>query len=84
MLQIDRQHRAATKLDIRRSVLMHVRIFGGLKVTTEEERFNPLEKRRVRGHHVDKLAVFRASLAHDNATVLFHNLCFDFARMLIH
>jgi hypothetical protein len=54
------------------------------KVATEEERFDAFEERRVGRHHVDELAVLRAGLAHDDLTVLFQNLRFDFARMLIH
>src|SRR5438128_3629855 len=65
-------------------MLMHVRVFGGLEVAAKKERLDALEKCRVRSHHVYKLAVLRASLAHDDLAVLFYDLCFDFARMLVH
>ncbi len=63
---------------------MHVRIFGGFKVAAKKERFNPFEKRRIGGHHINKLAMLRTGLAHDDLAALFHNLCFDFSRMFIH
>src|SRR6266516_103010 len=64
--------------------MMYVRIFSDTKVTTKEERFDTLEKSRVGGHHIGKLAMLRASLAHDDAAIFFQNLCFDFAGMLVH
>ena len=63
---------------------MNVLVFGGFKVTTEKERFDAFEKRRIGRHHVDKLAVLRAGLSHHDLAVLFDDLCFDFARMLVH
>ena len=82
--EIDSEDCAAAELDVRGPVLMHVRIFGCLKVTAKKERLDPFEKRRIGGHHINKLAMFRTGLAHDDLAVLFHNLCFDFSRMFIH
>jgi hypothetical protein len=82
--QVDSQNCAATKLDVGRAMMVDVGILGSFKVTTKEERFDALEKRRVSCHHVNKLTVLRASLAHDYLSVFFHNLGFDFARMFIH
>src|SRR5919106_1229320 len=63
---------------------MDVRIFSSAKVASEEERFNPLEKRGISCHHINKLAVLRAGFAHYHLAVLFNDLSFDFARMFIH
>src|SRR5438067_2268153 len=82
--KIDSEYCAAAKLNVRSSMLVHMRVFGGLKIATKEKRLDALEKRRIRSHHVYELAVFRASLAHDDLAVLFDNLCFDFAGMLVH
>src|SRR5438128_12121088 len=64
--------------------MMYVRVFGDTKVAAKEEGFDTLEKSRVGGHHIGKLAMLRASLAHDDAAVFFQNLCFDFPGMLVH
>ncbi len=82
--EIDSQNRASAKLDVRRSVVVHVRIFGGAEVAAKKERFNTLEKGRIRGHHIDEFTVLRAGLTHNDLAVLFQNLCLDFARMLVH
>ncbi len=82
--KVDGQNGAAAKLDVRSSVSMDVFVFSSAKVASEEKRFNPLEKRRISCHHVNKLAVLRTGLAHDDLSVLFHDLRFDFARMFIH
>src|SRR5688500_12746224 len=82
--QVDSQHRAASKLDVRRSVTMYVFIFGGTEVATKEERLDALEKRRIGRHHVFKLAVLRTVLAHHDLTVVFNDLGLDFTRMLVH
>src|SRR5882672_9438243 len=63
---------------------MDVRIFSSAKVASEEERLDPLQERGIGCHHVDKLAVLRAGLAHHHLSVLFHDLGLDFARMLVH
>src|SRR5687767_12529324 len=63
---------------------MNVFVFSGTKVTTKEERLDALQKSRVGRHHVFKLAVLRTSLAHDNASVGFEYLGFDFTGMLVH
>ena len=63
---------------------MNVFVFGGAKVATKEERLDPFEKRRIGRHHIFELAVLRTSLAHDDLTVVFEDLCFDFTRMLVH
>ena len=78
------QNCATTKLDVRRSMMMDVLVFSSAEVASEEERFDPLEERRVSRHHVNKLAVLRTGLAHDHLSVLFDYLSFDFAWMLIH
>jgi hypothetical protein len=82
--QIHCQDSAAPELDVGRAMAMNVRVFGGAKVTTEEERFDSFKKSRIGRHHVCELAMFRASLAHDDLAILFQNLCLDFARMLVH
>ena len=63
---------------------MYVFIFSSAKVTTKEERLDAREKSRVSRHHVFKLAVLRASLAHEYLTVVFDDLRFDLTRMLVH
>src|SRR5882672_10676116 len=63
---------------------MYVGVFSGAKVAAEEERFDALKERRVSCHHVNKLAVLRASLAHDHLPVLFNYLSLDFARVFVH
>src|SRR6266542_4754744 len=78
------QDGAAAKFDVRSAMSMDVRIVSRAKVASEEERFDPLEKRGVSCHNVNKLAMLRTVLAHDYLSVFFHDLCFDFARMLIH
>ena len=65
-------------------MLVDVRVFRSAKVTAKEKRFNSFEERRVGGHHIGKLAVLRASFAHDHLAILFENVCFDFARMRVH
>ena len=77
------QHRRV-KLDVRRSVTMHVFIFGGAEVTTKEQRLDALEKRRIGRHHIFKLAVLRTVLAHHDLAVVFNDLGLDFTRMLVH
>src|SRR4026207_438941 len=64
--------------------MMNVFIFSRTEVTAKEERLNAREKSGVGRHHVFKVAVLRASLTHENLTVVFNNLCFDFTRMLVH
>ena len=63
---------------------MYVFIFGGAKVTTKEERLDALEKRRVRRHHIFELPVLRTILSHHDLAVVFENLRFDLAGMLVH
>src|SRR6266851_4957260 len=82
--EIHCQNSAAAKLDVGSSVVVHVRIFGCPEVTTKKERFNALEKGRIRGHYIDELTMLRAGLSHHDLSVLFQNLGFDFAGMLIH
>src|SRR5688572_23852515 len=82
--QVDSQHRAAAKLDVGSPVTMHVFVFGGAEVATEEERLDAFEKRGIRRHHVFKLAVLRTVLAHHDLTVVFNDLRFDLTRMLVH
>ena len=65
-------------------MLVNVGVFSGAKVATEEERFNSFEEGRIGSHHVRELAVLRASLAHNDLAVLFENLRFEFAGMLVH
>jgi hypothetical protein len=67
--QINRQHGATAKFNIRRSMLVNVGIFGGAKVAAEEERFDSFQERRISSHHVCELAMLRASLAHDDTAV---------------
>jgi len=63
---------------------MYVFIFGGAKVATKEERLDALEKRRVGRHHIFELPVLRTILAHHDLAVVFDDLRFDLARMLVH
>ena len=63
---------------------MYVLVFGGAKVTTKEERLDALEKRRVSRHHIFELPVLRTILAHHNLAVVFDDLSFDLAGMLVH
>jgi hypothetical protein len=50
--QVDRQHRAAAKLDVRGPVAVDIRIFGSTKVAAKEKRFDSFEERRISRHHV--------------------------------
>lgn len=63
---------------------MYVFVFCGAKVTTKEERFDTLEKRRVSRHHIFELPVLRTILSHHDLAVVFNDLRFDLARMLVH
>ena len=63
---------------------MNVFVFGGAKVTTKEERLDALEKRRVGRHHVFELPVLRTILSHHDLAVVFDDLRFDLAGMLVH
>jgi len=63
---------------------MYVFVFGGAKVATKEERLDALEKRRVSRHHIFELPVLRAILSHHDLAVVFDDLRFDLARMLVH
>src|SRR5262249_17728527 len=75
--QVDSQHRAASKLDIRSAVTMNIFVFSSLKVATKEERLDPLEKRGISRHHIFKLPVLRTSLSHHDVTVSLDDLRFD-------
>jgi hypothetical protein len=63
---------------------MNVFVFGGAKVTSKEERLDALEKRRVSRHHIFELPVLRTILSHHDLAVVFDDLRFDLARMLVH
>src|SRR5215213_774783 len=63
---------------------MNLFIFSGTKVTTEEERLDPLEKRGIGRHHIYKFTVLRTSLSHHNLPRVFDDLRFDLTRMLEH
>src|SRR5256885_11511686 len=65
-------------------MMMDRGIFRHAKVTTEKERFDPLEEGRVSCHHIYKFAVLRAGLAHNYLAVFLHDLRLDLARMFIH
>src|SRR6185369_12443105 len=64
--------------------MMNVFVFSGLKVTTEEERLDALEKRGISRHHVFKLSVLRTRLSHHDVAVSFEYLRFDLTGMLEH
>src|SRR6185295_9377626 len=64
--------------------MMNVFVFSGLKVTTEEERLDALEKRGISRHHIFKLPVLRTRLSHHDIAVSFENLRFDLTRVLEH
>ena len=82
--QINSQHCAASKLDIRSSMTMNVFVFGGAEVSTKEERLDPFEKCRIGRHHIFESSMLRTILAHDDLTIVFENLCFDFTGVLVH
>ena len=63
---------------------MNVFVFGSAKVTTKEERLDALEKRRIGRHHIFELPVLRTILSHHDLAVVFHDLRFDLAGMLVH
>src|SRR5215216_2517705 len=63
---------------------MNVFVFSGAEVATKEERLNAFEKRRVGGHHIFELPVLRAILSHHDLAVVFDDLRFDLAGMLMH
>src|SRR5215204_3488542 len=63
---------------------MNVFVFSYFEVPTKEERLNSFQEGWISSHYVDKLAVLRASLSHHDLTVLFDDLGFDFARMVVH
>ncbi len=64
--------------------MVYVFIFGGTEVSAEEERFDAFEKARVGRQNVFELPVLRAVLSHDDLAVVFKNLRFDFAWVLVH
>jgi hypothetical protein len=64
--------------------MMNVLVFSGAEVAAKEERLDARVFGGVGGVHVCKLAVLRASLAHDDLSVVFYDLCFDFTGMLVH
>ena len=82
--QVNRQNRAAAKLDIRSSMTMNVFVFSGTKVTTEEERLDARQKRRIGRHHIFKQPVLRTGLSHQYLTVVFNDLGLDLTGMLEH
>ena len=57
-------------------MMMDVLVFSDAEIASEEEGFDALEKRGVGRHHINELAVLRASLAHYNLAVLFDR-CFE-------
>lgn len=65
-------------------MMMDVLVFSDAEIASEEEGFDALEKRGVGRHHINELAVLRASLAHYNLAVLFDDLRLDFTWMLVH
>src|SRR6185436_11069254 len=69
---------------VRSAVVMHVFVFSSAKVTTEEERLDALEKRRIGRHHIFEFAVLRTGLSHHYLTVVFNDLGFDLTGMLEH
>src|SRR6266478_3353643 len=64
--------------------MMDMRVFCRFEIAPEEQRLNAFEKGRVGRHHIDELAVLRAGFAHHDLSVLFNNLCFEFAWVLVH
>jgi hypothetical protein len=63
---------------------MNVFVFRGAKVAAKEERLDPFEESWICRHHVFELPVLRAILTHHHLTIVFDDLRFDFARMLVH
>ncbi len=82
--QVDSQNCAASKLDIRSAVTMHVFVFGSAEVATKEERLDAPQKLRVSRHHVFKLPMLRTIFAHHDLAIVFYDLSLDLAGMLVH
>src|SRR6266550_1666584 len=83
-IMLQRLVRSTVSTAPRPNLMLDVPIVCCLEVASKKQRFNALEKRRVSCHDVNKLAVLRTSLAHNNLSVLFNYLSFDFARMFVH
>src|SRR5829696_3704504 len=64
--------------------MMNVFVFGRAKVTTKEERLDTLEKRGIGRHHIFELPVLRTILSHHDLAIVFDDLRFDLAGMLVH
>ena len=63
---------------------MNVFVFGGAKVTAKEERLDAPQKLRISRHHIFELPVLRTIFAHHDLAVVFDDLSFDLAGMLVH
>src|SRR5262245_38295107 len=64
--------------------MVNVFVFGGAKVATKEQRLDAFQKRRISRHDVFELPVLRAILSHDDLAIVFDDLGFNFAGMLVH
>ena len=80
--QVYRQHRAATPLDGRRSVVVQILVVVGANVATRELRLDVLEELGIDGHDVLGLAVPRTLLDHPDLVVSLHDRGLDFADLL--
>src|SRR6185369_9588825 len=66
------------------AVMVYVFVFGCAEVATEEQRLDASQEFRVSRHHIFELPVLRAIFAHHDLAVVFDDLRFDLARMLVH
>src|SRR5690349_3203599 len=64
--------------------MMHIFAFSRAKVTTEEERLDAFEKRRIGRHHIFEFAVLRTSLSHHDLSSVFDDLRLNLTRVLEH
>ncbi len=77
--KVDGQHRASPVFDRARTVLVKSFVVVRANVAPGKDFFEVLEERRIDGHHVFEVSVFLAVFDHENLSVAFDDLSFDFA-----
>ena len=63
--------------------MMDVLVLGRFEIAAVEQPFDSVQKIRVGREHIDKLAVRRTRLSHQDLATLFNDLRLDLARMRI-
>jgi hypothetical protein len=80
--EVNGEHRATTVFDCAGTMVVESFIVVSPNVATWKVLFDPFQELHIFGHHVFKLAVFRAVFHHPNLTVALQDRRFDLADVI--